>query len=184
MQRCTAIQVNDTLQYDLGTSSVDLVITSTPLYIIESHAPKLFEWLEACVSLDGIVLLDLPGQYNKYTISTWLGERSTSWQFQWGYALHDFYKVGDVQSLCAYARFEVPRPREIPYNRCTERDMSHPCEFDAKLIRHLIQRYSQKYQTVLDPFCGTGTVPRQAYKLKRNGLGMDRRCPFTNREGK
>ena len=178
---CNAIQTNDSLQYDLGMSTVDLAISSVPLDIISNDANRLFSWLDKCVSLDGILILDLPGQYNKYPISTWLGEKSTSWQFQWGYALHDFYKVGDVQSLCLYARHDIPRPREISYNRCTEREMSHPCEFDTRLIRNLIEMYSEKYQTVLDPFCGTGTVPRMAYQLERNGIGIDRRCPFTNK---
>ena len=177
----TVYQVQDTLKMELPTDSVDLVISSPPLDILAKNAKGLFDWFDACVSPLGILLLDMPGQYNQYTIKVWEGERKSAWRFQWGFALHDFYQAGDTQSLCAYRRCDLPKPLEIPYRRCTDREMAHRCEYDTTYIKRLIEDFSNPGETVLDPFCGTGTVPRIAYQLGRNGIGIDRRCPFTNK---
>ena len=173
-------QTTDTFEIDLSPDSVNLVISSPPLDILAHRAYELFEWFDKCVTPKGILLLDMPGQYNQYTISAWEGERRSAWRFQWGFAFYDFYQTGDVQSLCAYARNNVPKPLEIPYRRCTEREMRHRCEYDANYVENLVEEFSQPGETVLDPFCGTGTVPRTAYRLERNAIGIDRRCPFTN----
>ena len=130
------------------------------------------------VSESGIVIIDLPGQYNHFTIATWeAAENSTGWKFQWGYALYNFYTDGDVQSLCCYSRqrASIKYPNELSYRRCSEREMSHRCEWDETLITYLIEQYSERGQVVLDPFCGTGTVPRVAESLGRIGIGIDRR---------
>ena len=58
--------------------------------------------------------------------------------------------------------------------------MKHECEFDDVLITELIEKYSEPNDVVLDPFCGTGLVPRIAHKLGRTGIGIDLRCPYTN----
>jgi hypothetical protein len=42
-----------------------------------------------------------------------------------------------------------------------------------KLARYLIQRYSRTGDTVLDPFCGKGTVLLEACLLGRTGIGVD-----------
>ena len=177
-----AYQVQDTFKMDLPPNSVDLVISSPPLDILAERPVALFEWLDRCVSDDGVLLLDTLGQYNKYTIGMWEGERKTSWHFQWGMAFHNFYQTGDTQSVCAYAknRGTMQRPDSIPIRPPAERNMRHRCEYDAVYVEFLIGQYSNQGETVLDPFCGTGTVPCTAYQLGRNGIGIDRRCPFTN----
>ena len=177
----TVYQTEDTFGITLPPSSVDLVVSSPPLDILAENAEELFDWFDTCVTPLGILLLDMPGQYNRYTIAVWEGERKSAWHFQWGVALHDFYEAGDTHSLCAYRRCDLPKPREIAYRRCTEREMAHRCEYDTIYIERLIEQFSNPGETVLDPFCGTGTVPRIAYQLERNGIGIDRRCPFTNR---
>ena len=181
MNKLVVYQTHDALEFQFPKPIADLVITSPPLDILSNHTYNLFTWLDDCVSPEGILLLDIPGQYNAHTIALWEGERRTAWKFQWGFALHSFYKEGDTQSLCAYARYDLPKPRELLHRRCTERQMSHPCEFDPQLIYNLIDMFSEPHQTVLDPFCGNGTVPRQAYAMNRNAIGIDKRCPFTNR---
>ena len=181
MKKLVAYQTDDALELQFPSPIADLVITSPPLDILSNRAYELFTWLDGCVSPPGLVILDFPGQYNAQTISLWEGERKTSWKFQWGFALHSFYAEGDTQSLCAYARYDVPKPKNIPYRRCQDRDMAHPCEFDSLLIKNLIEMFTEPHQMVLDPFCGTGMVPRTAYELERNGIGIDQRCPFTNR---
>lgn len=170
----------ETFDIRLSESSVNLVISSPPLDILLNRARELFEWLDACVAQGGVLLLDIPGQYNQYTIAMHEGVRKTAWRFQWGFAYYDFYQKGDTQSLCAYARSNVPKPLEVPYRTCTEREMVHRCEYDQSYIENLVENFTNPGQTVLDPFCGTGGVPRTAYRLERNAIGIDRRCPFTN----
>ena len=177
----TVYQTQDIFDITLPPDSVDLVISSPPLDILAKNAKGMFDWFDACVAPLGVLLLDMPGQYNQYTIAVWEGERKSAWHFQWGFAFHDFYQQGDTQSLCAYARHHIPKPCEIPYRRCAEREMAHRCEYDAIYVESLIEGFSNSGETVLDPFCGTGTVPRTAYQLGRNGIGIDRRCPFTNK---
>lgn len=177
-----AYQTSDALKIDLEPSSVGLVISSPPLDILLDRAVELFEWLDKIVSDDGVLLLDTLGQYNRYTMAMWEGERKTSWHFQWGMAFQNFYEMGDTQSVCAYAkeRAILKRPDSILVRPPGERNMRHRCEYDAVYVESLIERFSDPGDTVLDPFCGTGTVPRTAYQLGRKGIGIDRRCPFTN----
>ena len=177
----TVYQIQDTFDVILPPDSVNLVISSPPLDILSYRAFEMFEWFDACVAPEGVLLLDMPGQYNQYTITMWEGERKSTWHFQWGVAFHDFYQERDTQSLCAYARYPVPKPVEVPYRHCTEREMEHQCEYDAIYVENLIENFSKPGDTVMDSFCGTGTVPRTAYRLGRNGIGIDRRCPFTNK---
>ena len=75
----------------------------------------------------------------------------------------------------------MQRPDSISIRPPAERNMRHRCEYDAVYVQYLIERFSEPGDTVLDPFCGTGTVPRTAYQLGREGIGIDRRCPFTNK---
>jgi DNA modification methylase len=48
-----------------------------------------------------------------------------------------------------------------------------PAKFFPELPRYLIGRYSEAGQQVLDPMCGSGTVPLEAMLLKRNAIGID-----------
>jgi DNA modification methylase len=41
------------------------------------------------------------------------------------------------------------------------------------IARHLIEKYSNPLETVVDPFCGSGVVPLEAKALNRNAIGFD-----------
>lgn len=174
---------NNTFDVELPRNSVDLVITSPSRDTLLNDATRLFAWLDECIAKAGVLFIDLPGQYGETVIPMWEGERCSSWKFQWGFPFHDFYQAGDTASICAYARDynTVPRPKDLSYHRYTEREMTHQCEWDALLVSNLIETFSEPGQSVLDPFCGTGTVPRVAHSLGRHGIGIDQRCPFTNK---
>ena len=49
----------------------------------------------------------------------------------------------------------------------------HPAIFPEKLVRDLICLYSLKNDTVMDPFCGSGTTLFVAKILNRNYIGID-----------
>ena len=179
MQKRLAIyRVEDLFCARLPSMMVNLIITSPSIENLSSkRLTRLFEICDDVTLSDGLLLIDVPGQYNEYTINLWEVERGTAWYFQWGLAFYDFYKVGDTQFLCAFAknRAQIHRPSEISYRRCYERQMSHPCEFDEVWVESLIELYTKPGAVVLDPFCGTGTVPITAYNLNRVGIGIDKR---------
>ncbi len=49
----------------------------------------------------------------------------------------------------------------------------YPAKMIPQMARFLTERVSEPADTVLDPFCGTGTVVREAISLGRNAIGMD-----------
>lgn len=54
-----------------------------------------------------------------------------------------------------------------------KRQKEHPAVFPDKLAYDHISSWSNKGDTVLDPFMGSGTVGRQAMKLRRNFIGIE-----------
>lgn len=57
----------------------------------------------------------------------------------------------------------------------------HPAPFPAEIPRRLIELYSFKGDTVLDPFVGSGTTVFVANKLGRVGIGIDRKWSYLER---
>jgi DNA modification methylase len=49
----------------------------------------------------------------------------------------------------------------------------YPAKFFPELPRWLIKRYSNEYDTILDPFCGSGTTNVEALLNKRHSVGID-----------
>lgn len=49
----------------------------------------------------------------------------------------------------------------------------HPAPFPYELAHRLVRMFSFHGDTVLDPFCGTGTTVLAAMKTGRNGIGID-----------
>lgn len=52
-------------------------------------------------------------------------------------------------------------------------DEKHLCALQLGAIKYLIQWYSNEGEIVFDPFAGIGSVPYEAVKLKRMGLGIE-----------
>ena len=49
----------------------------------------------------------------------------------------------------------------------------YPAKFFPELPRWLIRRYSMEFDTILDPFSGSGTTSVEALLLRRNSVGID-----------
>jgi len=49
----------------------------------------------------------------------------------------------------------------------------HPAPFPLELAYRLIRMFSFWHDTVLDPFCGTGTTALAAMKCERNSIGLE-----------
>lgn len=54
-----------------------------------------------------------------------------------------------------------------------EAGLGHPALFPEQLAARLIEVFSFPGESVLDPFCGTGTTLLAAHRLGRRGLGID-----------
>lgn len=49
----------------------------------------------------------------------------------------------------------------------------HPCSRAPVHMEWLVSWWSEPGETVLDPFCGSGTIPLAADKLGRHGIGIE-----------
>lgn len=54
----------------------------------------------------------------------------------------------------------------------------HPCPRRWEHCTWLVKNFTRKGQTVLDPYCGTGTIPGAASFLGRNFIGIEFHKPF------
>ena len=52
-------------------------------------------------------------------------------------------------------------------------DRYHPCQKPQALLEDLIKRHSNKGDTILDPFMGSGSTGVASYNLDRNFIGME-----------
>jgi DNA modification methylase len=51
--------------------------------------------------------------------------------------------------------------------------MQHPTEKPTKLIEKMIEKFSDKTNLILDPFCGSGTTLVAAKRLGRKAIGIE-----------
>jgi site-specific DNA-methyltransferase (adenine-specific) len=110
---------------------------------------------------------------------------------------HIFYFVNDSKNFTFndYA-VRVPSDRQLVYNdkranpagkmpddvwteysrvcgTFKERTGWHPCQMPENLLKRIIAVSSNPLDTVLDPFCGSGTTSAAAYQLNRNYVTID-----------
>ena len=55
----------------------------------------------------------------------------------------------------------------------TERDREHPAPFSVKMAETIIETLSFKYDNILDPFLGSGTLLEASKNTDRNCIGFD-----------
>lgn len=186
----TIIQVDDTLRVNFDPYSIDLIITSPSNDFLVEHTDAMFKWIDGCLSSNGVCIIEAKGMFgdHNFAINRYicrLIEKRVECKLnpQFCFPFYHIYAEWSLETLyfLTYKK-DLERPKQIPYRKHSDREMKHQCEFDSLLISELIRRYSKPGDVVLDPFCGTGVVPREAFRLGRTGIGLDRRCPFTNEE--
>lgn len=65
-------------------------------------------------------------------------------------------------------------PISILYFPNTDRkNIMHPTQKPVELFKYLLQTYSKEYDTILDPFLGSGTTAVACKQLKRNFIGIE-----------
>jgi hypothetical protein len=58
------------------------------------------------------------------------------------------------------------QPRDRPPN-------GHPCSRSIVHMTWLVDWWSERGDTILDPFCGSGTIPLAAAHMQRKGIGIE-----------
>ena len=61
----------------------------------------------------------------------------------------------------------------IYFPNTNRKDIKHPTEKPLSLFKYLLQTYSDKSDTILDPFMGSGTTGVAAKELRRNFIGIE-----------
>lgn len=68
---------------------------------------------------------------------------------------------------------DVNRMRTLNGEQSRRRQQMHLCPLQFDIVDRLITRYSNKGDLILDPFGGLMTVPLEAIKLGRRGIGIE-----------
>lgn len=61
-------------------------------------------------------------------------------------------------------------PKAQPRDRC---ENGHPCSRALVHMDWLVDWWTERGETVLDPFCGSGTIPLAADRMQRHGIGIE-----------
>ena len=63
---------------------------------------------------------------------------------------------------------------------CDRQANGHPCSRALLHMEWLVDWWSLPGETVLDPFCGSGTIPLAAHRLQRHGVGVEIEAKYVN----
>lgn len=167
-------------------NSVDLFLSSVPLDILDKECGLFFGLLNRYMRDDGRILIDAPVGYNQRTINLWHGAEASNWTKLRHHIVEDLYHPGENQIIHVYYKAQESLQRVVGLNETIKvqrkRRKAHPCEFCPDVVSLIIEKYSEPGDIVLDAFCGTGTVPGEADRLGRRGIGCDVRPAENIRE--
>lgn len=68
---------------------------------------------------------------------------------------------------------DITRMRTLNMDQERKGREMHLCPLQLDLVRRLINQFSMPGELVLDPFCGLGTVPAIAVRMRRRGYGVE-----------
>lgn len=68
---------------------------------------------------------------------------------------------------------DITRMRTLNGEQYAKGREMHLCPLQFDIVDRLVTQFSMPGELVFDPFCGLGTVPLRALKLKRRGLGVE-----------
>lgn len=166
----------DFLNQKLTIENVKLFISSPPIAMLSGwKLAMMFGRIGQYMREDGIVLIDIPAGYRPETIDLAGMGQSTGWLMSAAFHLVKNAWLNEDHIFHIFRQYRDGFPSILPtrvLEKCNT-SKSHPTEFNPKVIRQLIKFYSDVGDTVLDGFCGTGTVMNEAKRLGRVGIGVD-----------
>lgn len=68
---------------------------------------------------------------------------------------------------------DILRIKTLNTDLSQKAEQNHVCPLQLDVIERLIERFSKPGETILDPFGGVMSVPYQAVKMKRRGVGIE-----------
>lgn len=171
---------------EISGNSVDLLISSVPIDILKHDLWTLFRHFRRIVRPNGWVLIDAPKEIGFSDIISAGKDRNIWWRESWN--VWDMYPEID-QWLHIHSKENTNVPALPPHlmghgmlKPKRTREMGHQCEFCPDIIGLFIELFSEPGDVVFDPFCGTGTVPGEAERMYRVGVGCDIRPASNIRE--
>jgi DNA methylase len=81
--------------------------------------------------------------------------------------------AGQVRSSLPAATAPLEFSSEASGRRLTHHLFRFPAKFHAPVAAHLIRDYTVEGETILDPFCGSGTLLVESAVNSRNSVGLD-----------
>lgn len=130
-----------------------------------------------------------PGVHNvqKYPAADWMCSwswRSTSHFGKAGYSMWqpvllygpDVEGFGSVNGVLKSDSFHFPDGNGIGF--LGEDRADHPCPKPERVMRYLVQRFTREGDTVLDPFCGSGSTGVACRQLGRNFIGIEQDATY------
>lgn len=156
----------------INADSVNLIISSVPLNILETQRAEMFSIFARILHKDGWALIDAPIEM-PHLVEGFYVAKVIGPSLRHVLITRNMYRDRDQLLYVLSANPNSPLITPILDTIESDRQMSHICEFCPTFIETLIDAYSDESQTVLDPFCGTGTVPLVADKMGRTGIGCD-----------
>lgn len=69
----------------------------------------------------------------------------------------------------------------IPFEKDLSTEKIHPNQKPVNLMKRLIELFTDEYDTVIDPVCGSGSTLVAAKKLKRHSYGFEIKKEFYNK---
>ena len=77
-------------------------------------------------------------------------------------------RIADGKTARAYDWWEINQVKNVSKEKTI-----HPCPIPEQLVERIIKSTAKDGDTIIDPFCGTGTVLRVAERLGFNSFGTE-----------
>jgi len=168
----------------LPDNSVDLILTDPP-YGISKDGIVNDDTLWAydinygrLLKEDGILIIFTSTKYLKDVIN--LINLPYKWQFIW-YCSNNMIPGGigfaKYTSALIFSNGKVFKNAQdlkcFPAGTKELRDVNHPTPKPLKIIRYLVDKFSDRNSIILDPFMGSGTTAVACKQLGRNFIGFE-----------
>ena len=83
------------------------------------------------------------------------------------------FETVPCKSWSSYVWDDINRMYTLNSEQSARRERLHICPLQIDIVKRIIERYSSPGDVILDPFAGLFTVPEEAVKMGREGIGIE-----------